>query len=255
MSITSGTEILGGGAGYGFGGGFNSISPIGIVGLNTLFGRDGFGNDGFNGHNGSTPGTTVLEQNVSDLRKDVADNGKELHVLGNEISGMFATQNLAFSGDFRNLDNKICDTEKLIAQQGYNLSLQGFQNTQAIQTQMNNFQHSVDNQFCAVKSQIAEDGDRTRNLITQNLIDDLRHQLEAERRGRDNREIEINVNQSNNQIQGQIQAQAQLQNQYLTSLLGNISDQVNKATNSVVNLGTMVGNGQSATQNNTKVNS
>lgn len=239
MSLTTGdTDIIGGG---GYGVGFGGIAPVGLIGLNTLF-NNGFGNG--NGH-GSIPGTTVLEQNVSDLRKDVADNGKELHILGNEIAGMFATQNLAFSGEFRNLDNKICDTEKLIANQGYSLSLQ-----------MNNFQHENDKQFCEVKQQINADGDATRALLTQNLIDDLRSQLAGEHRHRDNREIEISVNNSNTSIQQQVQAQAQQQNQFLASMFNALGDQVNRAANSVVNVGSgTVAGGQSNNQANTKVNS
>ncbi len=71
MSISQGaTDIIGGG-GYGFGG--FGIPPVGLFGVFGGFGNRGFGND-FNGHDRS--GITVLEQNVSDLRKDVADNGK-----------------------------------------------------------------------------------------------------------------------------------------------------------------------------------
>ncbi len=168
---------------------------------------------------------------------------------------MFAQQNLAFTGEFRNLDNQICDVEKTLLQQSYAQSLQTFQNTQAIQTQMTNFQHSVDSQFCDVKSQIHADGDATRALINGIEMQNLRDALASERRSRDNREIEINVVQTNQQTQNQLQAQLQSQTQAFASLFGNLSDQVNRATNSVVNLGTMVGSGQSATQSNTKVNS
>lgn len=70
MSIsTGGTDIMGGGAGYGFGGGFGGIAPIGLIWLNTfLGGRGGFGGDGFvNG--GGIVASTVADQNVSELRK------------------------------------------------------------------------------------------------------------------------------------------------------------------------------------------
>lgn len=256
MSITQGaTDVIGGG-GYGFGG-FGGIAPIGLIGLNTFLGNGW--NNGWNqcgdGRGLDRAGITVLEQNVSDLRKDVADNGKEIHVLGNEIAGMFAQQNLAMTGEFRNLDNQICETEKVVVAGNHALSLQGFQNTQAIQAQMTNFQHSVDNQFCAVKEQISADGQATRALITQNLIDDLRSELDRERRGRDNREIEINVQNNATQTQAVLQAQQQQQTQYLSTLLGSLGDQVNRATNSVINVGSgLVAGSQSNSNANTKVN-
>lgn len=79
--------------------------------------------------------------------------------------------------------------------------------------------------------------------------------LANERRGRDNREIEINVTQTNQQTQNQLQAQLQQQNQFSASMFNSLGDQVNRATNSVVNLGgTILGN-QDATQSNTKVKS
>lgn len=245
MSIsTGGTDIVGGG-GYGFGGGFGGIAPVGLIGLNTLFnGNNGWGGNWNGNGGGAIPGTTVLEQNVSDLRKDVADNGKEIHVLGNEVAGMFAQQNLAFTGEFRNLDNRLCDSEKATMNMGFALS-----------NQMSNFQHAVDNQFCAVKSAINADGDATRALITQNLIDGLRSELATERRNRDNREIEINVTQTNQQTQNQLQAQLQSQNQFLASMFGSLGEQVNRATNSVVNVGSgLVAGSQSNSNANTKVN-
>lgn len=253
MAVTTGeTDIVGGGGGYGFGG-FGGIAPVGLIGLNTLFGNNGFG---FNNGNGTgIPGTTVLEQNVSDLRRDVAETSINVERLGNEMQQAFATQNLAFAGDFRNLDNQICDVEKTLLQQSYAQSLQAFQNTQAIQNQMSNFQHATDQQFCAVKQQINADGDATRALITQNMIDDLRSQLHSERRGRDNREIEINVQNTATATQAQLQTQLQQQQQQLATFMNVIGDQIARQTNSIVNLGTMTASGQSNSAAQTKVNS
>lgn len=234
MSNTlGGTDIVGG---MGYGGGFGGIAPVGLFGVFGGFGNRGFGNDNF----GDRSGITVLEQNVSDLRKDVADNSKETHILGNEIAGMFAQQNLAFTGEFRNIDNQVCALDKTVMQGNFALS-----------NQMSNFQHAMDRQTCDILQAVHADGDATRALITQNLIDELRHQNQELRRHSDNREIEININNTNQQMQAQLQNQTQL----FASMFGTLSDQVNRATNSVVNLGTMVGSGQTATQSNTKVNS
>lgn len=114
---------------------------------------------------------------------------------------------------------------------------------------MSNFQHSMDNQLCDVKNQIHIDVDATRALINSIEMKNLRDALDSERRGRSEREVEININNTNQQMQAQLQNQTQL----FASMFGTLSDQVNKATNSVVNLGTMVGSCQSASQTNTKV--
>lgn len=216
-----------------------------VIGLNTfLGGRNGFGNDGFVNGGGAIPGTTVAEQNVSELRKDVAGVNTTVEALGNEIANAHFQQTMDINNNFRNLDNRLCDNEKATMNMGF-----------AISNQMSNFQHSVDNQFCAVKQQINADGDATRALITQNLIDGLRNELASERRNRDNREIEINVTQTNQQTQNQLQAQLQSQNQFLATMFNSLGDQVNRATNSVVNVGSgLVTSPQSNNNANTKVN-
>lgn len=241
MSITQGaTDIIGGG-GYGFGG-FGGIAPIGLIGLNTFLGNGAWGRDGFRD---GIAGTTVLEQNVSELRKDVQGVSTEVHKIGNEVAGMFAQQNLAFTGEFRNIDNQVCALDKSVMQGNFALS-----------QQMSNFQHAVDRQTCEIKEAVHADGDATRALITQNLIDELRHQNQELRRGRDNREIEINVQNNAVQTQNQLQAQLQSQNQFLASMFNALGDQVNRATNSVVQVGSgLVSGGQSNNQANTKVNS
>lgn len=261
MSISTGaTDMIGGGAGYGFGGGFGGIAPIGLIGLNTFlggrggFGNDGFGNGGING--GGFVASTVADQNVSELRKDVQGVNTTVESLGNELQGAINASNMNNSNNFRNLDNQICGVEKTLLQQSYAQSLQAFQNTQAIQTQMSQFQTSNDKQFCAIENAIHADGDATRNLITQNLIDGLRAELAGERRGRDNREIEINIANTATNTQTQLQAQVQQQNQFLATMFNSLGDQVNRAANSVVNVGSgTVAGGQTNNQSNTKVNS
>ncbi len=241
MSNTlGGTDIVGG---MGYGGGFGGIAPIGLIGLNTFLGGRGFGNDGFVDGRGGLAGTTVAEQNVSELRKDVAGVNTTVEALGNEIAGTFFNLTNNINANFRGLDAQICGLDKSIMQGNWALS-----------NQMSNFQHSMDNQFCKIETAIHADGDSTRALINSIEMQNLRDALSNERRSRDNREIEINVTQTNQQTQNQIQAQLQAQMQGFMGMFGNLSDQVNKATNSVVNLGTMVGNGQSAQQTNNKVN-
>lgn len=254
MSISTGATDVVGGYPAAYAGGMGGLGLVGLIGLNSFLGNRGLG-DGF-GAGAGIAGTTVLEQNVSELRKDVAGVNTTVEALGNELQGALAMQNLAQSGEFRNLDNRLCDSEKSALQAAFAATIQGMQNTQAIQTQMTAFQVANDQQFCAIKSQINADGDATRALITQNLIDDLRSQLVAERRGRDSREIEINVQNNATQTQNQLQAQLQSQNQFLATMFNSLGDQVNRAANSVVNVGSgTVAGGQSNNQANTKVNS
>lgn len=241
MSIsTGGTDIVGG-AGYG---GFGGIAPVGLIGLNTLFGRNGFGNDGFVNGGGAIPGTTVMEQNVSELRKDVAGVNTTVEALGNEIANAHFQQTMDINNNFRNLDNRLCDNEKATMNMGF-----------AISNQMSNFQHSVDTKFCNLETAIHADGDATRALINSIEMQNLRDALASERRNRDNREIEINVTQTNQQTQNQLQAQLQSQNQFLATMFNSLGDQVNRATNSVVNVGSgLVTSPQSNNNANTKVN-
>lgn len=259
MSISTGaTDVVGGypTAYGGLGAGLGGFGLVGLIGLNSFLGNRGWG-DGFGGPNGGGfVASTVADQNISELRKDVASVNTTVEALGNELQGALNASNMNNANNFRNLDNQICGVEKTLLQQSYAQSLQAFQNTQAIQNQVSAFQNATDLQFCAVKQQINADGDATRALINQNLIDGLREELSRERRGRDQREIEINVTQSNQQTQNQLQAQLQSQNQFLASMFNSLGDQVNRAANSVVNVGSgTVAGGQTNSQANTKVNS
>lgn len=229
MSISTGATDMIGGTGYGgFGGGIGGVGLVGLIGLNSFLGRNGI-----DGNGAGIAGTTVLEQNVSDLRKDVADNGKEIHVLGNEVAGMFATQNLAFSGEFRNLDNQICNAEKAAMTAAFESRLAALQSTNEIKSDISLLSVKTDAQTTAILQAINADGDATRALITTNQINDLRDQLAAERRGRDRDGIEISINNSNAQAQAQIQTQ-RFENERRFDALFN---QVAKASQDIINVG------------------
>lgn len=255
MSITTGaTDMIGaGGAGYGFGGGFGGIAPVGLIGINNLFDRDRDRCGDRNGFDNS--GITVMEQNVSELRKDVAGVNTTVEALGNELQGAIFNLNSGIQSEFRNLDNQICDVEKTLLQQGFALSTQGMQNTQAVKDQMTQFQISTDKQFCQIENAIHADGDQTRQLINSIEMQNLRDALEMERRGRSEREVEINITNSNTSLQNQFQQQQQLQRSDFANFANLVSDQLARQTNSLVNIGgTMTGTGQSNSSANTKVN-
>lgn len=177
-------------------------------------------------------------------------------LLGNETQAAFNASNMNNSNNFRALDNRLCESEKSAIIAANAALVSGLQNTQSIKDQASAFQVINQENFCAVKELIHNDGDATRALITTNLIDGLRAELALERRSRDNREIEINVTQTNQQTQNQLQAQMQQQNQFLATMFNSLGDQVNRAANSVVNVGSgSVAGGQTNNQSATKVNS
>lgn len=244
--MIAGNPLAGGYGGLG-GAGFAPFGLFGLIGLNS---RNGL----FGGGDGNS-GTTVLEQNVSELRKDVQGVNTTVEALGNELQGALAMQNLSNAGEFRNLDNRLCASEKEALQSAFALSTQGYQNTQAVKDLVTAFQTQTNMQFCEISRQINADGDATRALINQNEVNNLRDQLNAERRGRDAREFEINVTQTNQQLQNQMQAQFQSQNSFLQNAFGVFGDQLNRANNSIVAVGsTLTGQSQTASQANTKVN-
>lgn len=282
MSIgATSTDIQGGFPGaYAYGGypagGFGGAGIIEGLLLGTLlrggFGGNTWGNNwgnwggpGFGGPFGASvagAGTVVAEQNVSDLRKDVSDVDTHVEALGNEIQGALAQQTLGQTQEFRNLDNRLCESEKTTMQGFFAIQTQNLMNTQAVKDQLTAQGQIIAENFCAVKEAIHADGDATRALInqieTQNLRDKilaLERGLDDERRNRQFREVEINVSQVNQQTQAQLQAQLQSQSQAIGNALNMLGDQINRQTNSMINLGTMTGNAQSATNANTKVNS
>lgn len=256
MSITSQSDVMGGypsAFAGGLGGGLGGFGLVGLIGLNSFLGNRGFG-DGFGGPGGVA--ATVADQNVSELRKDVAGVNTTVEALGNELQGAIFNLSSLQTGQFNNLSNLIMAGSKENALLAKDSIIAGMLNTQGIKDQAAAFQVVNQENFCQLKEAIHADGDATRALINQNLIDGLREELARERRGRDQREIEINVTQSNQQTQNQLQAQMQSQNQFLASMFNALGDQVNRAANSVVNVGSgTVAGGQTNSQANTKVNS
>lgn len=261
MSISTGaTDVVGGypaayAGGLGGLGGLGGFGLVGLIGLNSFLGNNNWGNwggPGFGGPFGNLAagaGTVVAEQNISDLRKDVSDVDTHVEALGNEIQGALAQQTLGQTQEFRNLDNRLCESEKTTMQGFFAVQTQGLMNTQAIKDQLTAQGQMIAQNFCEVKEAIHADGDATRALINQIETQNLRDALAAERRSRDNREIEINVIQTNQQTQNQFQAQLQQQQQQLTGFLHTLFTEVQlqRQGNRTVQFGT----GNVATPTNT----
>lgn len=265
MSIsTGGTDMIGGGAGYGFGGGFGGIAPIGLIGLNTFLGGrggfgDGFGNGPFPGVGAGVIGSTVAEQNISNIREEIG-------TLGNEMQVAFSAANINNANNFRALDNQICGINQNLSNLNYAQTLQGMQNTQSIKDQATANQIVAAENACAIKGLVQAEADNTRSLVhaetdrvialinateTQNLRDRI---LELTRHG-DRRETEINITNTATATQAQLQVQGQQQQQQFANFANLVSDQLARQANSIVNLGTMTASGQTNSAAQTKVNS
>lgn len=179
MSLTTTNEFQGGMPGYGgfggFGGGLGGFGLVGLVGLNNLLGRDGYGYGGFPGAGGA--GTVVTEQNISDIRQEIG-------ALGNEFQMALQASDNASQANFRDLDNRLCNSEKETMQMGFALSTQGFQNTQAIKDQLTVMGSKIDSQFCAVNGAIMQSTQTILNQLCADKLDeknDLIDTLRAEK--------------------------------------------------------------------------
>lgn len=249
LGIESNANIAGGipfGAMGGFGG-FGGIAPVGLIGLNNLFDRDrGHVHDRKDCNAGDIAARVVDLQNSANIREEIG-------ALGNEIQQAFATQNLANIAQFNQVQSTLSGIDKAATVAALEAKIATLQATNELKTDINNLSVKTDAQTCEILRAINADGDATRALINLNTVNALRDELLQERRRSDSREIEINVTQTNQQLQNQMQAQFQSQNNFLQNAFGLFGDQINRANNSIVNLGTMAGTGQSNSNANTKV--
>lgn len=175
MSLTTTNEFQGGGMPYGYpGGNFGGLGGFGLFGL---IGLNGLNNgNGLFGNNGGA-GTVVTEQNVSDIRKEIGD-------LGNEFQMALQASDNANQANFRDLDNRLCASEKETMQMGFALSTQGFQNTQAVKDQLTAMGSKIDSQFCAVNGAIMASTQTILNQLCADKLDeknDLIDTLRAEK--------------------------------------------------------------------------
>ena len=174
-----------GGYGNGFGFGGDGIWIIVILAL--LFGNGAWGNNGNNLATTDFVSSQFTQRDISDLSTQVSNGFQN---QSNLISSGFAdaaqnlcnvrsdvlTGNMALSNCI--LENKYanqlaeCQTQRDILTQTNELNNNLL--TQALQNQAH-----VDSCCCDIKSLIREDGELTRNLITQNTIQDLRDRLQS----------------------------------------------------------------------------
>ena len=154
----------------GFGNGFFGGDGIwAIVLLALLFNNGGWGGFGNNGWNNVATTDFVSSEFTQ----------RDISQLGTEVANGFtntATNICNLRSDV--LENRYaqqlsaCNTQRDILTQTNELNTNLL--TQALQNQAH-----VDSCCCDIKSLIREDGDKTRSLITQNTIQDLRDRLAA----------------------------------------------------------------------------
>lgn len=242
-----------GGTGFGSGGFLEAALLLGILGGN----RNGLGIAG--------AGTDVVSaQNVSELRKDVADSAAEVHKLGNEIQSSFALQTATLSADFRNLDNQICESDKNAIRAQYEAKIASLQSTNEItnkidfstadlKNQLFGLATNVASEFCSLRHQIESgnaeislQAERNHNATTLQIErsfckleeNRLRDEIAALREEREcSRRREDSINNS------------LIMSQQTNSILNAMDSQLQRQTSQIVQFGT--GNGAVSTPTST----
>lgn len=243
--------------GYGSGGILEAIILASVLGGN----RFGLG------ANGTTD--VVTSQNTSELRKDVAESAAEVHKLGNEIQSAFAGQTASMAHEFRNLDNKICETDKAALESKYEAKIQTLESTNSvinkigdttinIKDQLHGISTNLASEFCDLKHLMEKNTadlslqaernhngttlqiEREFNKLEQHRLKDevaaLREQLECQRRDRDTLTNNLLMSQQTNSILNAIDSQLQRQTSQIVQFgTGNGAVSTPTATNNTVN--------------------
>lgn len=171
--------------GGGFGNAFGGDGIWALVLLALLFGNNGWGG-GFGGNGFNNIATT--DYISSEFTQRDVNNGTQsvLTALSNGFSDA-ATNTCNLRSDVltgnMGLQNSILDSKYAAALGNANTQRDVLMQTTQLENQLSNValsnQAHVDSCCCEIKSLIREDGDKTRALITENTIQDLRDRLTA----------------------------------------------------------------------------
>lgn len=239
------TEDVIGGRGVGFGdaGGGNILT--GLI-LGALLGRGGLGGFGGGGVDSNVVTTTdLIQQTLGDVKASIPFNEAQVQLALSAAVANLTQQNTA-------------NTQHLSSEMGA-AQLQAATTAALITRDIASVDTNVDRQSTAIQIAIANDGEKTRALITANQIADLNQRLTvAQLENAENRAINREMSNSHNvtttintnQQQQQLQTQRQ---DFLLNTLVNGFGQLAKATNSNVVVGS-TGVGTSQTANPTNVN-
>lgn len=240
-----------GNTGWGNGGFLESLVLLSLLGN-----RNGLGL-GTAGDVAGIAGTTVLEQNVSELRKDVQGVNTTVHELGNEIQGALAIQSSTQAAEFRNLDNQICDVEKEAIKAQYESKIATLQATNEITNKIDTSTVDIKNQLFGISTAMASEFCDTKHLIergnaalslqmergfcqlTENSLRDqiaaLRDERDCFRRERASINDNILMSQQTNSILNAIDSQLQKQTSQIVQLGGaNVATPTNSNTQTTV---------------------
>lgn len=271
--------------GLGMGGGLIGGLMLGALMRNGGFGGE-FGNGNYGNHRGGNWGgghgegcvtPTNLTAGLTGVT-DAIQNTEVMAALGDikaSVPLAEAQVQLALAGATGEIRSHIGATENALIQGQFGIQQHITSSSTAnavahsqiresiLATSSQNLQAVLENRYVLAK-QIAEDGARTRDLITTNQIAEL-NRIAAERqdeiielrnrndRDRDRHGIEITMTNNQNQNQLQMQQQQQL----INSMHGRLCDvdQIARATNQqliIGNTGTTTGGAQSSNPTNVK---
>jgi len=231
-TFTEGDVFRGVGGENGMGG-----TGMGLV-LGLLLGRGGlFGNQNGEG-SGCVTNETLNQQTLGDIKAAIPYNEAQVQLALAQAMASITQQNT--------------NNTQYLSQGQTAQILATTQGVAALSRDIGAVDTNVDRQSTAIQQAVFADGERTRQLITSNRINDLEQQLtvaqlrESEQRGI-NREI-VNTNTITvgmNQQQSQQQQQMQALQWQLNALCGGVS-QMARATNSSVVVGSSGVNGSQA---------
>jgi hypothetical protein len=136
------------------------------------------GNNGFGGFGGNGWNNVATTDYVSS------------EFTQRDINGGFQNQSNLISNGFTNLAQDVCNLKSDVLENRYAAQLSACNTQRDILTQTNELntnlltqalqnQAHVDSCCCDIKSLVREEADKTRSLITQNTIQDLRDRLQA----------------------------------------------------------------------------
>lgn len=194
------------------------------------------------------------------LLKDIQDSSQDVvGAITSSAAGLTSTiTSTAQTALVQQLQNQIAnlqgqgDIKTAIATSNANIVNEVHEGVQSVGNQLDSITVSMLNGFNNVTREITNDGDKTRALITQNMITELNNQIADLRTQRAVTDGGVNV--TNNINQNQLQMQQQQQLGYVVNALNGVVAELQRNTQSVVNLGTMSGSAGAQTANNTRVN-
>lgn len=244
------SAITGGNMGNLFGGGSDNMGGgmIGGLILGSLLRNNGnlFGGGADGGVGGAAlrippeqaTANMSLMAGIGDVKQAVAVSSADANLSN-------ATQTTALSSQLSGIAAALTNTVTMAKDSATANSI-------TLMQQLNQVNTNIMESKYELAQDISNDGEKTRALITANMVTDLNNQLADLRVQRAIADNGVTVTNNINQNQAQQQQQQQLG--FVVNALSGVVAELQRNTQSVVNLGTMSGSAGSQTANNTRVN-